>query len=308
MPATGSYIGIDRILAILVILEQIRQGGYQVVTKSRLAKFVKNTSLAYWYPEGRDLPAFDSYKEINPWFDEIFNSDLPELIEKGFVEWSDTDKGIKLTEKGRFFGKQLSGLSHYSRFAEETSRLIREGKKGLFSSSPKLWRSIRIDSKKPYKSEVLVYDRSADEKFLIGVTVEPDKISSYFDPKPVLSVIRERLTKKVILRASHDKTQLQFLYETCQNYENAPLKEKPLVEACGLCRGEGTPQTERINIMVEGKGILVSAPNLSLSPEKLEYHGLRIIGIPNLTRGRLEIEAVQIFDRGKFFPTNGRVL
>jgi len=309
MPTGGNYIGIDRILALLVILESIHESGYEVITKSKLAKFVKNTSLVYWYPEGRELPASDLYREINPWFDAIFNSDLPQLIERGFAELSDKPKGVKLTKKGRFFGKELSGFPHYSKFDNEVSKLIRESKQGLFTYSPKLWRKIQFRSKELYKDEALVYDRlSADEKFLIGITVEPDKISSYIDPKPFLSAIKEKLKRKDILRAPHDKTQLQFLYETCQTYENAPYKEKPLVEVCGQCRKEETYRAEKLNLLVEGKGILIVAPNLPFSLEKLEYHAVRVIGIPNLTRGILRIEAIQIFDKGKYFPTNGRVL
>lgn len=302
------FIGIDREFALLVIIEAFHRLSYQKVEKALLAEAVKNTSLRHWYPESRELPKNDPHKSINPWIDNIFKEDLPQLEARKLLE---IDRGIKLTERGRSLASECSSFPQYLRFKEEVFQLYRESKKGASFKTSRFYKHLIQKSKRLYRDEALLYDYlSTLEKFPIGIAFEPDKIISYIDPKALFCAIANRIKKGDALRPPFDKAQLEFLKEVCEKYSKSPLKEKPLVEVCGQCvevevnnRYE-KPET-KFTLFVEGQGIRIIAKNFSVE-RSVKYHGFRVIGIPQIVHGFMQIEAIRIFDRGLYFPTNGR--
>ena len=304
------YIGIDRKFALVVIIEAFHRLTYLKIRKALLAQAVKNTRLRRWYPESRELPTNDPYRNINPWYDAIFKDDLPQLEAMGFLE---IDDGLNLTPKGRSFATELLGFPYYSQFKEEVFQLYRESKKGTLFKTEWFYKNAIQKSKKLYKEEVLLYDfLSAVQKYPLGVQIEPGKITTYFDVKSWLHSIMEKLNKEEARRAPSYMTQLEFLNDVCKKYLEAPLKEKPLVEVCGQCIGvevyerDGIPET-RFKLWVEGQGILVIARNFA-ETSGVEHHGLRVIGTPQIIDCFIQIEAIRIFDRGLSYPINGRAI
>jgi hypothetical protein len=304
------YIGVDRELALLVILEALHELSYLEIDKTLLAGMVKNSSLVHWYPENRELPTEDPNKAINPWIDDVFNVDLPCLENMGLAE--NKQSGIRLTEKGRSFAKELLGFPQYLKFKEEIFQLYKESK-GRYSKFPLLRKEL-IQKSKLFKNETILYDYLAlVEELPFGVTFEPGSLTPYIDIKKWGDALKNRIEKKDILRAPSNKAQLKFLLEICEKYTTCPLSERPLVEVCGLCVGTevdshyGFPNV-RFSLFVDGETIIVIAKNLSIESTNIRYHGLRVQGMPQIKRGFIEIEAVRIFDRGKCYPTNDRVL
>jgi len=310
MPTRDNYIGIDRRFALLVIIDTLRRNlSIQKIKKTLLASVVKNSSLIYWYPESRELPKGDEHFEINPWVSDIFNVDLRKLEEAGFVELE--KHAIKETEMGRSFAAGCIKFPQYLKFKDEVLFLYREEKKSGFFSTPRFCKNL-IKRSKNYKDEVLYYDYlSLKEKFPIGISIEPNKITSYLDIKAWLSSIIRRIKKGEVMRAPSNKLQIEFLKDVCEKYRNAPLAEVPLIEICGQCVEYeikyGEKQGTKFTIFVEGETIEVIAQNFT-ADESVIYHSFRVVGIPRVIHGSIKVEAIQIFDRGKHYPTNHRIL
>lgn len=304
------FIGIDRAFGLLVVIEALHRLTYEKVEKTLLAQAVKNTSLIYWYPESRGLPKKDPYREINPWVDDIFKEDLPQLEANEFLEMD--ARGVKLTGKGRSLAAQFLGFPRYSRFKEEVFLFMKQSKKSS-SITRNFYEHLIQKSKRLYKEEVLYYDcLSLLEKFPIGIAFEPDKITSYIDIKTWFSSISNRIGKEEILQAPFNKTQLGFLREVCEKYSNSPANEKPLVEICGQCIAvEANDRSEKFEtlftLLVDGQAVKVIARNFC-ETSNVKYHAFRVIGIAQIVHGSIQVEAVKIFDRGLYFPTNGRAL
>ncbi|MEM3448055.1 MAG: hypothetical protein QXP38_04130 [Nitrososphaerota archaeon] len=283
------------------------------IEKALLAQVVKNTSLRYWYPEGRELPNEDPYKRINPWYDEIFKVDLPQLEELGLIETGGQKPSwVRLTEIGKFFVAMYSDLNPYLKFRKEVFQLNEESRRTTFFPRKKdLYDHLIHRSKSLSKDEALLYDYpSLNEKFPLGFVIEPDKITSYIDVKSWLSAILERIKRDDVLRAPHEKSQWHFLIEVCKKFMNTPLKEKPLIEICGLCVNAQVDNshipTTTFTLQIQGQTVLVIATNFSIEPLNVEYHSLRVIGVPSMARGFIRIQAMCIFDRGKYFPSDSR--
>jgi hypothetical protein len=317
-----NHIVIDRIIALLVILESLHEKGYREgVRIGLLTQVVKNTSLIRFYPDYRELPATDPYKHINPWLDSIFSQDLPvlrgmELVEIGY----DKDlKGrkhgwVKLTEKGRKMAKEVLGFPQYNKFRKEVFQLIDEMKTRSGFRTPAFYKNLKIRGKMSY--ETLIFDLTTTPRFPIEFGIEKGTVSIdlYLWVRSMKEMIEEKLRKKEIMRASHEETQLQFLERIREEFIACPVKEKPLVELCGLCtRVEAFQNSNYFNTELmlffesDGKSIPVIARNVYLSKE-LEHHGLRVIGIPIFINGGIKIDAIKIYDRGKFFPTHEMAL
>jgi hypothetical protein len=307
----------DRALALLIIIRVLHHRlTYEKIRGSLLAYFVKNTDLKRYYSEERELPPKDPYRAINPWYPEIFREDLPRLESMGMVKRDDS--GVKLTEKGHYLGKLLSKDPNYSRFEEQVIQLAKEGRKGGSFSTSRLKSILIRKSKETFsKEEALIYDRTG-KKMRVGIVwnlIEPGKIDAYVgDFKEIIKSIVEKIRKKEVYKASSSETQIKFLEKICQQSENLPVTEKPLVEVTGLCvkaklRYENDIPLTELTLFLEGRSILVVARgwNSELIIEGIEYHGLRIIGVPRMGRvASIQIEAIKIFDRGKRYPVNGR--
>jgi len=311
----------DRVLGLLIICETLHKYGYQFIDNGLLAKVVKNTSLKAFYPEGRELPNDDPLKEINPWFDEIFNVDFPQLEEAKLIERSTTRdskgrkiNGVILTKEGRVLANLLMHLAHYQKLKSETFKLLDEGKSLTKKSTftPTLMRYLRLRGKEIFKDEKLVFDISSSSPLPVGFAVEEGKLTPYIDLKQWLSslkmAIEEKLRQRNILRAYHDETQWQFIEKVRKNYHERPLPDLPLIEICGLCTyveniEHNSETSTRLILTFEGNALNVIARNSCL-PRELEYHSLRVIGFLRSNHGYLRMEAVQIYDRGKAYPTD----
>jgi hypothetical protein len=317
-----NHIVIDRVIALLVILESLHEKGYREgVRKGLLAQVVKNTSLRRFHPDYRELPEKDHFENINPWFDGIFKHDLPILRGMGLVEegydkdWKGRKHGwVKLTEKGRKMAKEVLGFPQYNKFREEVFQLIDEMKTHSGFRTPTFYENLRIRGK--MSCETLIFDLTTTPHFPIEFGTEKGTVSIdlYLWFCSMKEMIEEKLRKKEIMRASREETQFQFLERIREEFIDCPVKEKPLVELCGLCTRVETFQNSNYfntELMLffesDGKSVPVIARNVHLSKE-LEHHGLRVIGIPIFINGGIKIDAIKIYDRGKFFPTHEMAL
>jgi|SRR5271157_1661435 len=305
--STEGYIGIDRQLALLVVLETLHRLSYIEIDKTLLALMVKNSSLINWYPENRELPDDDFYRGINPWIDDMFGTDIPRLIQKGFVK--EGPRGVELTQSGRILARSLMELPQYQKFREQVRQLFR--KYGQGSRLEWLRSKLISDSKSiPFNREAVLYDYSNSiEKLPVGLSIEADKLTPHVDLKEWATALKRRLKKTKPIRASHDEGQLLFLQRICEEYGNCPLPERPLIEICGQCNEIETFercgfQVSRFSVFIEGTTIFVVAKDLFVEPSDIRFHSLRIQGFPQIKHGSFEVEATLIFDRGKYYPIN----
>lgn len=306
------YVGIDRRLGLLVVLEALHRISYKEIDKTLLAAMVKNSSLINWYPENRELPDDDPYRSINPWIDEMFLTDFPELVRKGFAE--EYAHHLRLTDKGRSLAGELLGLPQYLKLKDEIRVLYR--KYGIGTQLEWFKKRLIANSKSiPFDRESCLYDSlSFTERLPIGVTIEPEGITPQLDLKALFGAFKARIERTQVLRAPHEETQLHFLRTICDEYANSPLGERPLVEICGQCSDveviDGSAlfgfRVSRFSVLVKGGTVLVVTKGFSIEPSNIRFHSLRVQGFPYFKHGVVEIEATRIFDKGKSYPSNSK--
>jgi hypothetical protein len=308
---------IDLRNGLVVLLGALHDLTFDKIRLGFFVQVLKNTRLRYYYPEERELPFNDPYKNVNPWYDEIFQQDFPLLEQKGWlIRGNGTRPWVRLLERGKSLYLNYLDFPPYSKLREEVFSLYEEAKQfnAIKKGSPVLRQEDFFDfllqQSKNQKYESLLYDRMS-LKIPFGLSMDENgKLRMDLDLMATLRALKEKIEKHgPPLRAPHHMTQLMFLEEVCRKYGYYPYRELPLVEINAQCINvkvnnfSTSPQTI-FTLELSREGVGVIANNFVIEPTAVEYHGLKVIGIPLIARGFKKLEAIKIFDKGRYVRRN----